>query len=156
VIGRSKERVVELDLGADPEPAVPLPVVVGTDTRLLLGYNATRPTGSGRTERAGVAIAEFHRGIIHRFGYPNDEALHVHPTSLRHYRWHEVLESAWLAEVNAWNRQAFPSFSGYPLRHFAVTFIDATFECLAADVSIEVLDIDYADLFTELMRRVKP
>jgi hypothetical protein len=37
-----------------------------------------------------------------------------------------------------------------------VTFIDATFECLAADVSIEVLDIGYADLFTELMRRVKP
>lgn len=152
--------VVEVDLGFSPEPAIALPVLVQSDTTTLLGFNAIRPLGDGaRTGPVGVAILSFDVCLLARFGHPNDEALSGHPlwvNGLRHYRTHEVVNSSWAAETDAVNRLAFPAHAEFSVRHFVVTFIDSTFECLAQDIAAELIESPDRPIHSYLTERLLP
>jgi hypothetical protein len=79
---------------------------------------------------------------VSRFGYPNDEALSGHPLyeqGLSNYSCFEVLDSSWRSRVQAQNLVAFPTSGSIfsSARHFAITFHDTTFECLADDLRWE-------------------
>jgi len=125
-------RIVPLsDLPAQ-DPGAPLPRVIADGNKLILTYI----TQGGDD----VAVLSFLRPSAHSFGPPNDEALRDHPLyelGLRPYDNSEVLGSPWARELERRNR-VHPNHDPKhfeALRHFAFTFHDETFECLALDVT---------------------
>ncbi len=114
-----------------PQPAsVSGPLIVATDTRLVLRYSAADGT---------IAVVTFSRPLLVQFGSPNDEALGGHPLArrgLKFYSVHEVRGSSRLAALETQNsihprhdRQSF--LAG--LKHFIFTFQDSTLEVIAQD-----------------------
>jgi hypothetical protein len=135
------DRIVELDLGCVPAAGVSEAVLVQTEYSVLLTFNAMRPGVGGKWEEAGTALAEFPGCLLTRFGYPNDEARFEIPRYAGvSYGLYEVLGCSWLEDVNRQNRSSFPRHGGWAARHFLFSFHDSTFECLASDVRLTVLN----------------
>ena len=62
--------------------------------------------------------------------------------------------SSWIKEVVRLNRYQFPNTKDdYVSRHFLFAFHDDTFECLADDLSLEVLNEPYSVIFERIRRR---
>jgi len=126
-------RVVSLDDLPWQETGAPMPFVVAKDNELFLAYE----TQSGDE----IAVLKFVRPFAHSFGPPNDEALQGHPLAkagLHAYGNFEVLNSPWAAALERMNR-VHPSHDPRrfaALRHFAFTFHDTMFECLALDIQL--------------------
>jgi hypothetical protein len=155
------DEIVELDLGVRPEAAVSGAVCLQTEARTFLTFNAMRPTdrmspyGGPYLEDAGTAVVEFKRCIVSRFGYPNDEARWGIPQYKDvSYGIYEVLNSTWIKEVVRLNRYRFPETTDdYVGRHFLFAFHDDTFECLADDLSLEVVKEPFDVTFERIRRR---
>ncbi len=151
------DKVVELDLGCVPEAAISGAVLVQTEHSTFLTFNAMRKVGQ-RRERAGTALVEFRFCECTQFGYPNDEALPGHrlySSGLGGYGIFEVLNPSWPKRLEQQNRVAYPDRELYSSpRHFIITFHDSTFECLADDIALEVIDEPYAQVFERITRRV--
>jgi len=153
--------IVELDLGVSPEAAVSGAVCLQTEVGTFLTFNAMRPTdrmspyGGPYMEDAGTAVVEFKRCLVAQFGYPNDEARGGIPRYKDvSYGIYEVRDSSWIKEVVRLNRYSFPKTKDdYVSRHFLFAFHDDTFECLADDLSIEVLKEPYNVIFERIKRR---
>jgi hypothetical protein len=155
------DNIVELDLGIRPEAAVSGAVCLQTEARTFLTFNAMRPTNrmsphSGPSlENAGTAIVEFKRCLVSRFGYPNDEARWGIPRYKGvSYGIYEVKDSTWIKEVVRLNRYCFPETKDdYVRRHFLFAFHDDTFECLADDLTVEVVKEPFPVIFERIRRR---
>src|SRR6267142_3427868 len=156
------DQIVELDLGIRPEAAVSGAVLVHTEQSTFLTFNAMRPTdrigphGGPYMEDAGTAVVEFKRCLLTRFGYPNDEARWaIARFKDVSYGVYEVRNSSWIKEVVQMNRYAFPNTKDdYVSKHFLFAFHDDTFECLADDLSLEVVNEPYDVVFDRIRRRV--
>jgi hypothetical protein len=155
------DEIVPLDLGVRPELAVSGAVCLQTEDAAFLTFNATRatdrqsPHGGFYMEDAGTAVVEFKRCIISRFGYPNDEARWGIPR-FKDVRCsiYEVRNSSWIKEVVRMNRYRFPETPDrYVARHFVFEFHDSTFECLADELAIEVVNEPYDVVFERIRRR---
>jgi hypothetical protein len=156
-MGESMDQVIELDLGCVPEAAVSGGVLVQTERSTFLTFNAMRKRPDGRRERAGTALIEFLSCLCTRFGYPNDEALAGHPlhaAGVVEYAIYEVLNPSWSRHLEQQNRVAFPQTGSWNLRHFIIVFHDSTFECLAEDLVLRVLDEPYARVLQRITDRV--
>lgn len=104
---------------------------------------------------AGTALVEFPRCSITKFGYPNDEAWSGIPrTRGLSYGIYEVLNSEWKIELARLNRHSFPSTTEWGGRHFLFLFHDSSFECLAEDIKLEIIDRPYAEVFERIAKRV--
>lgn len=155
------EKIIELDLGYKPEAAVSGAVLVQTERSTFLTFNAMRPIdrispwGEPYMEDAGTALVEFLACSITKFGYPNDEAWSNIPrTRGLSYGIYEVLHSSWMEELAELNRHAFPEAEGRTARHFLLLFHDSSFECIAEDIRLEVLEEPYAAVFARIAERV--
>lgn len=145
-----QERVVELDLGVYPNPGAPMPLLAqGSRNAVLVFCAQTAPGGQAKT-----GVVEVSACWVSQFGYPNDEALSGHPLygrGLGFYGIYEVLDSSWVARLDAQNRVAFPDFAPPPpKRHFIITFHDETFECLADDLTARIASESPRAVFTRL------
>jgi hypothetical protein len=143
---QASDKVVPLDIGFLPEASVSGPVLLQTDDSTFLTFNT----------EAGTGIVEFMRCSITKFGYPNDEALGGHPLykrGLKFYGVFEVLHSSWIAEMTAQNRVCFPNTQDSTLRHFAITFHDSTFECVADSFVASFSTEPYDQIFQTLSQR---
>jgi hypothetical protein len=155
------DEIVELDLGIRPEAAVSGAVCLQTENATFLTFNAVRPTGrmssSGgpMMEHAGRAVVRFKRCILSRFGYPNDEARWgIAKYKGASYGIYEVRNSTWIQEVVRMNRCRFPSTrDDYVAKHFLFTFHDDTFECLADDMALEVVNEPFEETFRRISGR---
>ena len=153
---RTEDRVVKLDLGYFPEAAVSGPLLVQDDRFAFLTFNAMRPRPDGMLEPAGTAIVELQGCLVTRFGYPNDEALPGHPLyqrGLSAYGIFEVLESSWVAQLDAQNRVTFPNAGLWGTRHFGFVFHDSMLECIAGDIVLTVSQEPYAQILRGLAER---
>jgi hypothetical protein len=153
------DEIVELDLGVRPEAAISGAVCLQTETKTFLTFNAIRPTDrndGSYMEPAGAAVVEFHRCLVSRFGYPNDEARWGIPQYKNvSYGIYEVRNSTWIKEVVRFNRYRFPETQDdYAGRHFLFAFHDDTFECLADDMTLEVVKEPFDVVFQHITRRV--
>ncbi|MFO0551104.1 MAG: hypothetical protein U0271_22125 [Polyangiaceae bacterium] len=144
---RNEQCAVPLEWSAPWDVGAPLPLVVSSGHRLFVVYRQREhdPAWDGSyaemvdpasAEVRLIAIVEFHRCLIHRFGAPNDEALEghaLHGRGLEAYRAHTVERSSWLREqerINSVHRHHRPeAFAGFT--HYVLPFHDETFECLA-------------------------
>ena len=144
------EEIVELDLGVSPEAAVSGAVCLRTEAGTFLTFNAVRLTGrtspyAEYMDDARTAVVAFTRCLVSRFGYPNDEARWGIPRYKDvSYGIYEVRNSTWIGEVVRLNRYRFPETKDDDVRrHFLFAFHDDMFECLADDLSREVVDEPY-------------
>ena len=106
-------------------------------------------------EDAGTAVVEFKRCLLSRFGYPNDEARWGIPQYQDvSYGIYEVRNSTWINEVVRLNRFRFPATTDdYVRKHFLFAFHDDTFECLADDLSLVVVNEPYGVIFERIRQR---
>ena len=151
-------RVEVLNIGVTPEAAVSGALVLQSDWRTVLTFNAVRQTDSRVSVDAGHAVVEFRRCLISRFGLPNDEALPGHPLAslgLGYYGAYEVFDSSWRQQAEAQNRVVFPNTDYSNVRHFVFTFHDSSFECLADDLDVRVVPTSgFRSEFDALIDRV--
>jgi hypothetical protein len=154
-VAESRDRLIELDLGCVPEAAVSGAVLVQTEQSVFLTFNAVRLGPDGKYHAAGTALAEFRMCSATRFGYPNDEArAGIARFAPLGYGIYEVLHCSWLDETDRLNRYAFPGQRRGATRHFLITFHDSTFECLADDVRLTVVNESYGQVFARIAQRV--
>lgn len=142
------QSVVELEHIPHPVAGAPAPRVVAGEQSVTLSY-----TGVGSGAAAPICRVEVRLSGVHSFvfGMPNDEALPGHALyarGLRSYMVVEVQHSEWLERVERANR-VHPRhdpvlYAGY--HHFAWTFQDSTFECIARSVAVVP---EAADLVSE-------
>jgi hypothetical protein len=156
------DRIVDLDLGIQPEAAVSGAVVIQTESSTVLTFNAMRPTdemspyGGPYMTDAGTAIFRLKRCLATRFGYPNDEARGGIPRFKDTvYGIYEVQNSTWIRDTIRDNRYRFPNTSDdYIGRHLVFAFHDSTFECLTDDFEFEVSTEPYATILARITERV--
>jgi len=141
------ECAVDVSWPAPWDVGAPLPHVIASGLRTFVIYQQRERDpgwdGSYATmvdpavpEQRLIAVVEFQRCLVHKFGSPNDEALEghrLHGRGLVPYRAHTVERSRWLVEQERMNRvhpqhrpEAFRDFV-----HYVLAFHDETFECLA-------------------------
>lgn len=157
------DKVVKLDLGYKPDASVSGPVLIQTQYSTCLTFNAkfSKRGKDGRYPAAGIAFIEFPHCNITKFGLPNDEAWSGHPLSSKIDEidgWCEIIEvhnSSWKAELERQNQVAFPNCK-WASRHFIISFHDSTFECLADDIQLIILEETetYELLFQRLAKRI--
>ncbi len=151
------ERVIELDLGCRPEPAVSGAVLVSSEYSTFLTFNAVRLNEDGPgLVSLGHAVVEFHHCSITKFGYPNDEARWGIPRyQVTSYGIYEVKNSEWIPEIVRLNRYRFPDTpEDTSTRHFLFAFHDSTFECLAGDMKLELTTEPYEQVFARISARL--
>jgi hypothetical protein len=149
--------VVKLDLGYTPEAAVSGAVLIQTEYSTFLTFNAKKLAEDGFYHDAGTALVEFNRCLITKFGYPNDEALGGHPLAAKMqgaYDIYEVLNSSWAMQLEQQNKVLFPNTGKWKSRHFIFTFHDSTFECLADNLKLEILNEPYETIFERIAKHV--
>lgn len=124
------------------DAGAPMPIVLTDGNSVWLAYfESTEPYVNQRV------VVKFTDVDSVNFGGSNDEALDGHQLwgkGLVHYSFHEVIGSKWIA-----TRERENSVHGYHrparfarLRHFAFTFHDETFECLAHDFAVDRAGMD--------------
>jgi len=143
------DRVVEIEGAPRSDGGAPSPIVLASDTQLLVAYHLAdfdrhadgAPQLSADGER--IALARFRGPCAHMFGPPNDEAFDGHPLVARGLRcfngMFKVEASSWiraLAKMNSvHSRHDDASYAR--LGHFILPFKDQTFECVAASYAFE-------------------
>ncbi len=141
------------------DPGAPLPHVLpsGHVTVLLYLVSEPDPNWDGTyvnvvdpSELQLLAIAQFERCVIHKFGGPNDEVLSGHPLSekgLTPYAAHTIENSSWIEEqraINSVHSQYAPErWTGY--KHYMLLFHDEMFECIATGVACDRVQGTFAD-----------
>jgi hypothetical protein len=112
-------------------------------------------------ESRPIALVEFARCRVTKFGSPNDEVIRGHPLfgkGLEPYGAHLIANSRWLAELQRIH-SVHPRYNPsrwQNVKHYLLLFHDETFECLAEGHTIElfresfvqVLEIAKVRLFT--------
>jgi hypothetical protein len=155
------ESIVELDIGVTPEAAVSGAVLLQTEERAFLMFNAMRdtlrptPHGGSYKEDAGRAIVELVLCSVTKFGYPNDEAWsHIPRTRGLAYGVFEVLKSSWISELTQLNRHGFPNTpEPTDKRHFLFLFHDSSFECIARELRVEIRQDKFYEIFATVSDR---
>ena len=117
------------------------PIIVADDEIMVFGYSIQN--SQVEAARNSVAIIRVESCFIHKFGAPNDEALHGHPYTrfgLKPYNGYEVLQSDWVRDLIAANRvhhrHLDSLFSDH--RHFIFAFQDSTLEFVtSSDLAIK-------------------
>src|ERR1700761_453998 len=131
---QQEDQVVLLDSAPRPAADAADPFIVASDCRVILTY----PIAESDFERFGpfdpdddpFCAVLFSDTVFHRLGPPGDTDLAIHPLAaqgLRGYAVHEVVNSSLCAEI-----AAVPAIAPAK-RHFVITFLESTFECVASD-----------------------
>jgi hypothetical protein len=160
------------DIGCEPSPGAPAETLLqdGWKTYLLFYAVSRNVQERGRLKDLDVAIVECVNASAAKMGYPNDEGLPEHPlwnhglsetkTSVV-----EVLGSPWLADVcdqmarsakRIWGGRGMdwrPSTESF--RHFVIALKEATFECIAEELTVVEYAPDYDAAFAHVISEFK-
>ena len=134
---QQEDQVVLLDSVPHPAADAAEPFIVASDRRVILAY----PIAEADFERFGpfdpdddpFCAVLFPDTVFHRLGPPGEGDLDIHPLTahgLLGYSVHEVVNSSLTAEIAA------VASAGPAPRHFVITFLGSTFECVASDVTV--------------------
>jgi len=132
------------------ETGAPLPFILSDEHHLEVIYHISGADEDRFSDKYDYVIEEEGEGIValrfqhclqHKFGYPNEEALHGHPEykmGIKYFCCVEFPDSKWAAEIEKQN-EAHPNhqrgmYSNH--RHFIFPFHDTTLECLATGFEV--------------------
>lgn len=121
----AEDRVVPLAL-AEPDPKNPLPIVLAKDDTVVLSYMAFVALKDVHI------IVSFHVAFGHRLRRLDPGGLAAHPLAARGLK----PDGAFEVEGSSWARDSF----GGKGRHYAFTFKDALFECVAEGFGAETVE----------------
>lgn len=148
----SAERVIAAELPS-PSAGAPCPVVLADDLTLVVAYicvhlgeqgSLQEPVTINERDRHRCTVITFRRCRIFKFGHPNEEVMHGHRLYGRGLSWStvgEVLNSAWIAELNAIN-SVHSNHSDWifaDCRHFVFPFQDSMLEVVAEGFDVAML-----------------
>lgn len=165
-----KDQVVELKEIPQSSTGAPTPIILAGEHDVLLTYylENTPKNWDGTSVRAidthvegePVAVVQFTHCTAHMFGPPNDETFSGHPLSNRGlcpYGVFEVKQSSWIRKLERMNavhpyhdKERFMKNK----RHFVFAFHDSTFECIAADFTIEVATGSVSGMIPRMLERL--
>lgn len=131
-----------MDVGA------PLPIVISSDSDLVLGYHVSNKSPTtypkhvevikGGLEDGRFALVRFWRVISSIAGVPNEDQIENHPLckrGLASYMAVKVNNSSWLHLIKETYK-----LEDDKLNHFIFTFHDSSFECFARSYWVTVFD----------------
>jgi hypothetical protein len=143
-VPQQEDLVVLLDSIPHPAADAAEPFIVASDGRVILTY----PIAESDFERFGpfdpdddpFCAVLFSDTVFHRLGPPGDTDLAIHPLAeqgLSGYSAHEVLNSSLCSEIAAVPAGSASIAAVAPARrHFVITFLESTFECVASDYTV--------------------
>lgn len=151
-----RDRVRALRGISQSSAGAPIPVVLRDEHSVAVAYYVDRidPTWDGSappravsptTTEEQIAIVHF-KGCLACFsGPPNDEAFEGHPLAsrgLEPYGAFEVLSSSWIREMERRNEVHRNHRGGWLAEygHWALTFHDSIFECVAREFVVEQIE----------------
>jgi hypothetical protein len=167
---KGEEYAVPLDFPVKWDAGCPLPHLLCNDYKALLTFilRDTKPVGEGASieiistadeKVRPVALVEFTPCFIAKLGSPNDEIFHGHPLQgrgLDGYTAQEVVNSRWLAEIEAINKvhHCYNPASWRDRHHYVFWFHDTTFECIARSFKVEVYQESMEAMLARMCQRM--
>lgn len=152
---RGEEFCEELSFEFLWQTGAPLPQLLHNEQRTFLAYYlatakaswpfATVEMISPEETEDPIAVVEFIHCYGAKLAHPNDEVLHGHPLwgkGLDYYSPFVVVNSSWINQLETINK-VHPSHSSErwkELNHYLFTFHDMTFECLARDFKVTLVN----------------
>jgi hypothetical protein len=167
---KGEEHAVPINLPVKWDAGAPLPHLLRNDYRCLLtfyvrehdpqwdgSYVTVKDPGDGSVQ--SLALVEFVGCVSAKLGSPNDEVFEGHPLygkGLDGYTAQEVMNSHWLAELEAINRihRCYDPARWRKLKHYILWFHDTTFECVAESFKVELYRESMADLLARVCERL--
>uniref|UniRef100_E1TDN0 Uncharacterized protein n=1 Tax=Burkholderia sp. (strain CCGE1003) TaxID=640512 RepID=E1TDN0_BURSG len=134
---RQEDQILLLEPVPHPAADAAEPFIVASDRRVIVAY----PIAESDFERFGpfdpdddpFCAVLFPDAVFHRLGPPGERDLQIHPLAsngLTAYCAHEVIHSSLVDELST------VSLPGLGKRHFVITFMESTFECVASDYTV--------------------
>lgn len=145
----------KLPLDFKSDIGAPMPKVLADEFFIYLLFFAKEQNKSGKF----ICLFKFN-SILHKFGYPNDEAIEGHKyykIGLEAYGFYEVVNSDWIEEVREANKvHSYHSDERFDLLyHYIFTFHDSVFECLASKYEIRKFqDTDQEKVLKKVLSRL--
>ncbi|MBW0445473.1 hypothetical protein EN871_02670 [bacterium M00.F.Ca.ET.228.01.1.1] len=134
---RQEDQILQLEPVPHPAADAAEPFIVASDRRVIVAY----PIAESDFERFGpfdphddpFCAVLFPDAVFHRLGPPGERDLQIHPLAsngLTAYCAHEVIHSSLVDELST------VSLPELGKRHFVITFMESTFECVASDYTV--------------------
>jgi hypothetical protein len=146
------DEVIRLEIGCVPDVAGMGAVLVATGTSAFLTFDALAADGAAVT-----ALIELVGCRASRFGHPDAAALVGHPLASKlagPCAIYEIRGSSWRTELEARDWRDLSAGRAWDLRHFLISLPDGTFEGLADDLAVDLLDEPYDAVLGRITRRL--
>ncbi|MBL8818564.1 MAG: hypothetical protein JNL58_21225 [Planctomyces sp.] len=164
--------ILPYDIGCEPSPSAPAETLLQDGWKTYLLFFAVSKTieETGYLKDLGVAIVECVNCSSAKIGYPNDEGLPEHSLWIHGLSDIEssisvVGCSSWLAEIRdqrersakrIWGNRGMTWTPDSDLdKHFVVTLKEATFECIAEELTVVEYVRDYDTAFAYVISEFK-
>lgn len=158
------DEIIKLDLGYRPAGFGSKPVIVESELSTFVVFKAvfSQRGADGKYQVAGLAMVEFVHCHMSKFGLPNNDAWAGHPLYAQITEadsWMEMMEmmevrnSTWKAELERQNKVSYPDWD-WPHHHYIISFRESTFECIAKDIKITVLNEAHEAVLQQVMQSV--
>lgn len=163
---KGEEHAVPLDFPVKWDAGCPLPHLFCNDYKALLTFilREAMPKADGSNVEIvstadekvrPLALVEFTPCYAAKLGTPNDEVFHGHPLQgrgLEGYTAQKVVNSRWLAEVEAINKvhYCYNPAVWRERNHYIFWFHDTTFECIAKAFKVELYRESMAAMLTRM------
>jgi hypothetical protein len=158
---KTPNEIIKMNLGYEPAAFAGGPVVIQTELSTFVMFKAvlSERAADGKHQIAGFALVEFIHCQVAKFGLPNNDAWAGHPLYSRIIEadgWMSILEvrnSSWKAELKRQNKVSYTDWD-WPHKHYIISFRESTFECVAKDIQIRVLDEPAEPVLQQITLRV--
>jgi hypothetical protein len=159
-----RDEVIRIEEFPQSSVGAPCPIVLSDEHVAMLAYSTEDEVDPkwnvnvDTTEELYVVVT-FERYWSMMFGAPNDDTLNGHPLysrGLKRYSVFEVKNSSWIRmlekmnSVHPYHKQ--DTFLG--LHHFILTFHDSTFECVAKNFTVKVLEGPVGRVINEMQKNL--
>ena len=138
--------VIKMDLDFQPE-SITEPLVIADSNNLIFCFLAVRANDDGFMHDCGLAVFRTKSCLIHKHGYPNDEAVIAHPLcqfGFDGFQICEVQNSNWIEDIEEQNSLIFPnSIYSDSFKHWIFPFKETTLEIIAKDIEWELSSESY-------------
>ena len=161
---RGEEHAVSIEFPVEWDTGAPIPCLLQRDNRTFVTfflkehdpnwdgtYVTVREPSDSQPQR--IAVVEFKHCHSAKMGSPNDEVHNGHPLhgkGLDSYTAQEVVNSRWLAEIEAINsvHSCYKPEHWKDLHHYVLWFHDSTFECLAESFQVETYNKSLSEILS--------